>query len=71
MNKASPKPEIKPDLTTPLADTPLIPPGEFHKKLRAIMSVPKEELEEQIAKNPLPPQKRGRKPAREPEGESA
>lgn len=63
------KKPIEPDLTTPLADTPLIPPDEFHKKLRAIMSVPKEELEEQIAKHPLPPQKRGRKPKEQNNGE--
>lgn len=51
-----------PDLTTPLCDTPLIPEQDFHKKLKAILSVPKEELQAHMAANPDPPQKRGPKP---------
>jgi hypothetical protein len=52
----------EPDLTTTLADTPLIPEQDFHGKLRAIFSVPKAELDQHIKDNPDPPQKRGRKP---------
>lgn len=45
-----------------LDDHPLIPEADFHKKLTAIFSVPKSELDEHIRNNPDPPQKRGRKP---------
>lgn len=54
----------EPDLTTPIADTPLIPEQDFHKKLKAIFSVPKAEMDEHIKNHPEPPQKRGRKPKR-------
>ena len=54
--------DLQPDLTEPIADTPLLPGHDFHKTLFAIMSVPKSELDEHIKNNPDPPQKRGRKP---------
>jgi hypothetical protein len=54
----------EPDLTTELAKTPLIPEADFHKKLKAIFSMPKTELDQHIKDHPDPPQKRGRKPKR-------
>ena len=54
---------IDPDLTAPLADTELIPEHLFHEKLKAIFSVPKSELDQQLRDHPEPPQKRGRKPS--------
>ena len=58
------KTQIEPDLTTPLADTPLIPEAEFHEKLKAIFGpggITKNQLNDHIAAHPHPPQKRGRK----------
>lgn len=44
---------------SPLLDHPLIPEPDFQDKLKAILSVPKEEVEEHIREHPEP-QKRGR-----------
>jgi len=54
--------KLKPDLTTPLANAPLVPEPEFHHNLKAILGVPKQELAEHTRTNPEPPQKRGRRP---------
>jgi hypothetical protein len=59
------KQRLEPDLTTPLADTPLIPEAEFHDKLKAIFGpggITKTQLTDHIAAHPHAPEKRGRKP---------
>jgi hypothetical protein len=60
----APRPPIQPDLSDPLCDTPLIRGSEFHYRLRAVLSVPKEELEAHVRTNPDPLVKRGRKAGR-------
>ncbi len=44
-----------------LLDTELRPGHDFHKTLKAIFSIPKADLDEQMKAEPQPPQKRGRK----------
>lgn len=47
---------------SPLLDTELVPMEQFEKTLSDILRIPKKALDEEMRKNPPPPQKRGRKP---------
>ncbi len=53
---------VKKPASPEFLNQPLIPMTDFHKKLKAILSVTPAELEATMADKPLPPVKRGPKP---------